>query len=352
MFKYIVGNVTPLTRKGTLPNFYSFLATRRFLSKTFKPIAFYSIVPLTESRVTTLRNVLEKDLSSLGVVGRIYIAPEQGVGGINCQMAVPADKIDSVKEFFDGFKSDFGTIEYSQGMQDTSHPNFNKLRVLVKKNLVSIRQHVTTQDLAVQPHHLTPEDWHTQLSQQKDEVFLLDMRNQYEYNVGHFDHAIKMDVDTFREGIHLLDQLVADKSKQKDIFMYCTGGIRCSVAGSYLRKKGYENVKMLKGGINAYGHYIKESTKNSLFKGKNFTFDGRRGEAITNHVLTQCYHCGSSCDHITNCVNTRCHLLFVQCEACKSKMKHTCSDHCHSVLEGKEEYQLDYDYHRQVAKAW
>lgn len=83
----------------------------------------------------TLRNVLEKDLSSLGVVGRIYIAPEQGVGGINCQMAVPTDKVDSVKEFFDGFKNDFGTIEYTQGMQDTSQPNFNKLRVLVKKNV-------------------------------------------------------------------------------------------------------------------------------------------------------------------------------------------------------------------------
>lgn len=164
--------------------------------------------------------------------------------------------------------------------------------------------------------------------------------------------------------------------------MYCTGGIRCSVAGTYLRKKGYENVKMvrtwvsynfsicitnpnflfffkLKGGITAYGHYIKEQERerehepsSSLFKGKNFTFDGRRGERITNDVLTSCYHCGSSCDHITNCVNTKCHLLFVQCDGCKNKMRHTCSDHCSKVIEGKEEYQLEYSYHRQVAKAW
>jgi UPF0176 protein len=74
----------------------------------------------------------------------------------------------------------------------------------------------------------------------------------------------------------------------------------------------------------------------SLFKGKNFTFDGRRGESITNDVLTTCYHCVSSCDVITSCVNAKCHLLFIQCESCKKKMHHTCSEHCQHVLEGKD----------------
>ncbi|KAI7893839.1 Rhodanese-like domain-containing protein [Mucor mucedo] len=357
MLKHIIQNVISISRNGKKtpqPSiYYNFPRRFLFTSQKFKPIAFYSIVALTETRVATLRNVLEKELSALGVVGRIYIAPEQGIGGINCQMAVPIEKLDTVKSYFDGFKNDFGQIEYNEGIEDTSSPNFSKLRVLVKNNLVSIRQHVTTQDLAVQPHHLTPEDWHSQLSQKNEDLFLLDMRNQYEYHFGHFKHAIKMDVDTFRDGIQLLDELVANRPKGDDIYMYCTGGIRCSVAGTYLKKKGYENVKMLKGGITAYGHYIKENQeKPSLFKGKNFTFDGRRGEPITNDVLTQCYHCGSSCDHVTNCVNNKCHLLFVQCETCKSKMKHTCSDHCHNVLKGIEEYKLDYDYHRQVAKAW
>lgn len=143
MLKYIRQDVIFFSRNGKKtpqPSFrYNF--TRRFLFTTqkFKPIAFYSIVALTETRVATLRNVLEKELSALGVVGRIYIAPEQGIGGINCQMAVPIEKLDTVKSYFDDFKNDFGQIEYNEGIEDTSSPNFSKLRVLVKNNVSQVK---------------------------------------------------------------------------------------------------------------------------------------------------------------------------------------------------------------------
>lgn len=176
-----------------------------------------------------------------------------------------------------------------------------------------------------------------------------------------------MNVDTFRDGVELLDELVENRPKDKDIYMYCTGGIRCSVVGPYLKNKGFEHVKMvkritsikmeemktkeiqLKGGISAYGKYIKEEPENSLFKGKNYVFDDRRTESITNDVLGRCYKCGSVSDHIINCKNNLCHLLFIQCDHCKSKIKSsTCSSHCQDVIEGKEEYKYDYDYHKQV----
>jgi UPF0176 protein len=142
MLRYIVQNVIPITGNGKRllqPSICNYF-TRRFLFTTqkFKPIAFYSIVALTEARVATLRNVLEKELSAFGVVGRIYIAPEQGIGGINCQMAVPIDKLDAVKSYFDDFKNEFGQIEYSEGIQDTSSPNFTKLRVLVKNSVSQV----------------------------------------------------------------------------------------------------------------------------------------------------------------------------------------------------------------------
>ncbi|CAO0792628.1 unnamed protein product [Mucor circinelloides] len=323
---------------------------RRCLS--YKPIAFYTIKPLTMPRVNELKSKFQSDLKKFDVKGRIYIAPESGIGGINCQMAVPTTQIQHVKSYFDNLH-DIGPIQFNDGILDTTQPNFSKLRVLIKRNLVAIRENecITTQDLELQPNHLTPQDWHKELASRKQDIFLLDMRNRYEFDVGHFDHAIKMNVDTFRQGMDLLDELTSDKPKDQEIYMYCTGGIRCSVAGAYLRNKGYQHVKMLEGGVTAYGHYVKDNVP-SLFKGKNFTFDGRRGEPITDHVLTQCYHCGEQCDHITNCANTQCHLLFVQCQHCKSKMHHTCSSHCQNVLHGKEEYKFDYDYHRQVSEAW
>ncbi|CAO3610834.1 unnamed protein product [Mucor fragilis] len=303
-------------------------------------------------RVQELKSKFQADLQKLDVKGRIYIAPESGIGGINCQMAVPTTQIRRVKSYFNDLH-DIGPIQFNEGILDTAQPSFSKLRVLIKRNLVAIRENecITTQDLELQPNHLTPQDWHKELAARKQDIFLLDMRNSYEFDVGHFDHAIKMDVDTFRDGMNLLDKLTSDKPKDKEIYMYCTGGIRCSVAGAYLRNKGYQRVKMLAGGVTAYGHYVKDSSSSSssLFKGKNFTFDGRRGEPITGHVLTKCYHCGDQCDHITNCANTKCHLLFVQCPHCKSKMHHTCSAHCQDVLHGKEEYRFDYDYHRQVS---
>ncbi|OAD02422.1 hypothetical protein MUCCIDRAFT_82810 [Mucor lusitanicus CBS 277.49] len=326
MFAILLSNVTLISP------FRGSRIARRCLS--YKPIAFYAIKPLTAPRVQELKSKLQADLKQFDVKGRIYIAPESGIGGINCQMAVPTAHIHQVKSYFDALH-DIGPIQFNHGILDTTQPNFSSLRVLVKRN----------------PNHLTPEDWHKKLASRKQDIFLLDMRNRYEFDVGHFDHAIKMNVDTFRQGMDLLDALTSDKPKDQEIYMYCTGGIRCSVAGAYLRKKGYQHVNMLEGGVTAYGHYVKDSVP-SLFKGKNFTFDGRRGEPITDHVLTQCFHCGDQCDHITNCANTKCHLLFVQCPHCKSKMQHTCSSHCQDVLHGKEEYKFDYDYHRQVSEAW
>jgi UPF0176 protein len=108
----------------------------RFLhSKSlFRPLAFYAIIPIAESRTAVLREMLERNLKDLGVVGRIYLAPANGIGGINCQMAVPIHQIDSVKAYFSTLESDFGKIEYNNGMQDTSKP-FSKLRVILKKNV-------------------------------------------------------------------------------------------------------------------------------------------------------------------------------------------------------------------------
>ncbi|KAI8149759.1 Rhodanese-like domain-containing protein [Fennellomyces sp. T-0311] len=318
---------------------------------SFRPIAFYSLVPIPLERVHVLRSLIEKRLSELGVLGRIYLAPEDGIGGINSQMAVPVGQIANMKKFFDELRADFGPIAFTEGLEELDVPCFRKLRVMIKKDLVGVKQSIKAGDL-VDPssHHLDPADWHKELSENGDKALLVDMRNHYEYDVGHFEHAVKLDVDTFREGLDELQKL-CKQQPEKTLYMYCTGGIRCDVTTSYLHQNGIDKFKMLKGGITSYGNYIRSSTEGpvrSLFRGKNFSFDDRRGERITDDVLTTCFQCGKPCDTLHNCANTRCHLLFVQCEACRIAMNKTCSELCSDVLAGRKTWDIEYDYHRQI----
>ncbi|KAG2227954.1 hypothetical protein INT45_011978 [Circinella minor] len=361
-------NVPITTTNRNIPKFSPTSQQQKYVvhdndaTQLYKPIAFYSLIPISQERVVILRDMIESRLSELGVVGRIYLAPEEGIGGINSQMAVPLSQMTLLKKFFNDLHDDFGAISFTEGIEELKEPCFRKLRVMIKKNLVGVRKSISASDL-IDPsnHHLDPASWHKQLNEKADKAFLVDMRNHYEYDMGHFEHAAKLDVDTFREGLDELQSMIKDQP-DKTLYMYCTGGIRCDVTASYLRKKGINDFKMLKGGITAYGNYIKslcnngnddddennDTTIRSLFRGKNFSFDDRRGERITDDVLTQCYQCGKSCDVLHNCANTRCHLLFVQCESCRQAMNKTCSDTCHDVLLGKEAWDVDYDYHRQI----
>ncbi|KAI9008942.1 Rhodanese-like domain-containing protein [Phycomyces nitens] len=326
--------------------FHSILAS----TPRFRPVAFYTIVPLSQDRIRELQSEIHSQLKKYNVLGRIYLAPEQGIGGINCQMAVPLGQLDTVKDFFQGIRefTQTGPIAFTEGIQDTLTPSFRNLRVAIKRNLVATKAVLQTKDLALQPDYLDPAVWHEQLADKGNKAFVLDMRNHYEYDIGHFEHAIKMDVDTFRDGLEVMDSLLETKPTDQDIYMYCTGGIRCSVAGSYLLQKGYKGVKMLKGGVSAYGHYVQKENKPSLFRGMNFTFDGRRGERITADVLSNCFHCNAPCDRLSNCSNTLCHLLFTQCDACQAKMDKTCSTKCKETIEGKVDWTDEYNYHNQI----
>ncbi|KAJ8659144.1 hypothetical protein O0I10_005183 [Lichtheimia ornata] len=314
----------------------------------YRPVSFYRLTPLSKERVEQLRKQIFDQLTTWGVVGRIYLAPEQGISGINCQIAAPIHMLPMVRQFFDGL--DMGQIEYTEGLEDLDTPCFRKLRVMIKKNLVAIKDVLPANEIEIQKEqHLDPEEWHRQLSEKGSDAILVDMRNHYEYDIGRFDHAIKMDVDTFREGLDELERMMLARP-DKEVYMYCTGGIRCTATSSYFANKGIgKNLKMLKGGITAYGQYIRQNPKEqSLFRGKNFTFDDRRGERVTHDVLARCFQCGAPCDVLHNCANTQCHLLFVQCDVCRTRMNKTCSDLCRQVLEGKRTWNMEYDYHRQI----
>jgi len=159
-------------------------------------------------------------------------------------------------------------------------------------------------------------------------TIVVDFRNHYESEIGHFKGAITPDVETFRESLPIINEQLKDFKEEKNLVMYCTGGIRCEKASAYFKHQGFKNVFQLEGGIIQYAKQIKEENLESKFIGKNFVFDNRLGERITDDIVSQCHQCGKPCDNHTNCFNDSCHLLFIQCDECKETMENCCSSEC------------------------
>jgi UPF0176 protein len=158
------------------------------------------------------------------------------------------------------------------------------------------------------------------------------MRNHYESEVGHFENAVLPKADTFKEELNeVLD--ILGENKDRKVLMYCTGGIRCEKASAWLRHHGFNDVSQLHGGIIEYARQIKTKQIPSKFIGKNFVFDERLGERITDDVIATCHQCGAISDTHVNCANTDCHVLFIQCDSCAQKMEHCCSDECRDWMQ-------------------
>ena len=170
-------------------------------------------------------------------------------------------------------------------------------------------------------------------------TLLIDFRNHYESEVGHFKGAILPDVDTFRESLPHIEQTILKGNEERNIIMYCTGGIRCEKASAYFKHKGFKNVHQLEGGIIKYANDVKDQGIQNKYIGKNFVFDERRGERITNDIISVCHLCGEPADTHTNCANSACHLLFIQCEKCKKELDNCCSKECQTIFKLPEEEQ-------------
>ncbi|KAL1919432.1 uncharacterized protein VTP21DRAFT_2125 [Calcarisporiella thermophila] len=324
-------HILPLQRIHGESNPYKCVDHCRFTSTVTAPlkhdyrnISFYQFASLPADILPSLRLQMLSDLESMGVVGRIYIAEE----GINAQISCPTLAVEKLREYCDGALAKyFDNLVFNYA---TSHEKaFKKLHVRVRHQVVADGLAQGSYDIKKQPIYLNPEQWHKEIKSSHEKgrkPILIDMRNQYESDIGHFEGAIRPKVATFRDGIKAMEEICKGKEGE-EIYMYCTGGIRCSKAGAILRSKGFENVRMLRGGITAYGNYVRSQPGlQSLYHGKNFTFDKRLGEPITDEVLGRCYSCGAPCDVMSNCRNAACNLLFVQCDACKQRLSHTCGE--------------------------
>ncbi|MCC6462477.1 MAG: rhodanese-related sulfurtransferase [Saprospiraceae bacterium] len=289
-------------------------------------ISFYRYVTLHNPRF--FRDHFYGLLSEVGVLGRIYVARE----GINAQISVPETQ-------FEAYKAAMDSISFLQGIRlniaiDDDGKSFFALIIKVREKIVADGIDDPAFDPSQFGEHLKAEAFNA-LTDHPDTI-LVDMRNHYESEVGHFEGAITPEVATFREELPYVADLLAD-AKDKNIVMYCTGGIRCEKASAYMRYRGFTNVFQLEGGIIEYARQVKAQGLRNKFVGKNFVFDERLGERISDKVIAQCHQCGAPCDDHTNCANEYCHILFLQCPACQARYEGCCSDTCRDFRHLPEE---------------
>jgi UPF0176 protein len=249
------------------------------------------------------------------------------VEGINAQMSIPETHWD---EYVQLLYADprFKDVPFKYAVEDDGK-SFYKLAVKVREKIVADGLADFTFDVTNVGQHLTAKEWNAKM--QDPEAIVVDMRNHYESEIGHFENAICPDVDTFREELPLVKELLEDK-KDRPLLLYCTGGIRCEKASAYFKHHGFENVSQLYGGVIEYAKQVKEEGLENKFRGKNFVFDERLGETIGEEIISQCHQCGVLCDTHTNCANDDCHLLFIQCEACKVKQEGCCTQACIDII--------------------
>ena len=306
-------------------------------------VSFYRYQHIQDPKA--FRDELYQGLDSLNILGRIYVAPE----GINAQISVPEPSMDPFKTFINGI-SFLNGVRLNTAIQNDGK-SFFKLKILVRKKIVADGLDDSTFDVTATGQHVNAKKFN-ELAEDKNTI-IVDMRNHYESEVGHFKNAICPDVDTFRQELQLVQDLMKEQ-KDKNLLMYCTGGIRCEKASAWMRHQGFKNVFQLEGGIIEYTRQVKDQGLDNKFIGKNFVFDERLGERISDDIIAVCHQCGKPCDDHTNCKNDGCHLLFIQCEACAKEFNTCCSQECKDIIalpvEAQKEIRKGINKGRQVFK--
>ena len=303
-------------------------------------ISFYEYHNIED--VQRFRDQLFIAWDALEVLGRIYVADE----GINAQLSVPAEN-------FNAFKSHLDSIDWLNGVRlniavEQYNKSFLKLKVKVRKKILADGLDDHSFDVTDKGIHLKADDFNKVIAE--DDTILIDMRNHYETEIGHFEGAITPDVDTFRESLDLIEEHLKDHKEDKKLVMYCTGGIRCEKASAYFKHKGFKQVFQLEGGIINYARQVESEDLDNKFIGKNFVFDHRKAERISDEIISNCHQCGEPCDTHIDCANEACHLLFIQCESCAEKYNKCCSEACSEIAALPEDVQKEMRKGKKVHK--
>ena len=291
------------------------LANENFSRKT---LSFYRYVKIADPKA--MRDRLFDKFEELKCLGRIYVAHE----GINAQMNVPEQNWSAFDDFIQSI-GEFRGVPYKLAVEEKGTSSFIKLIVKVREKIVADGLDDKTFDPADTGKYATAKDVNNMIDRG---VTVIDMRNFYEAMMGHFKGAKIMDVDTFREQLMKVHDMFREK-KDEEVLLYCTGGIRCEKASAWMKHNGFKNVQHIKGGIIDYARQVKELGLENKFLGKNFVFDERLGERVGDEIISYCQICEKTkSDEYIHCKNLLCHVLFICCADCTTKLKGYCSGLC------------------------
>jgi UPF0176 protein len=293
-------------------------------------LSFYRYTPLVDPQV--FRDTLFATFQQLGVFGRIYVAAE----GINAQLSVPRSNFNAFRDHLYSLPGLDG-VRLNIAVEDDGK-SFWVLKIKVRDKVVADGIDDPNFNMENRGKYVDAATFNV-LAEDPDTI-VVDMRNHYEYEVGHFENAIEIPSDTFRDQLPMAAALLKD-AKDKNIIMYCTGGIRCEKASAFMLHKGFANVYHLEGGIINYANQVAgDPNLKNKFRGKNFVFDNRLGERITGEIISHCHQCSTLADTHVNCANAACHLLFIQCSQCATEFEGCCSAACRDFIHLPEEEQV------------
>ena len=319
------------------------LLKKELKAETFKRItcSFYRYTEISD--VQSFRDRLYRDLSKINVFGRVYVAEE----GVNAQISCPDHQWGAFRKKLNSYEY-LSNVPVKRAVKDGQ--SFYKLTVKIKDQIVAYDVEAAEYDMGNVGRHLNASKFNQKLEQ--NNVVAVDMRNYYESEVGRFKNALIPDVDTSRELLPEVKKMLKGH-EEDEILLYCTGGIRCEKASAYLIKNGFDNVSQLDGGIIQYAHEIEKNGLKSKFIGKNFVFDDRMGESITDDIIGSCHQCEKPSDTHIDCGNDACHILFIQCDDCNVVYNGCCSKECmeFASLPIEEQRILRKDPSRVVSKA-
>jgi UPF0176 protein len=287
------------------------------MNKDYRVLLFYKYVQIDQAE-----EYVEEHLAFCkehNLKGRILIA-EEGING------TLSGSVDETQQYMDMMHADerFADMFFKIDVA-TEHP-FKKMHVRLRPELVTLRLDENHDPNQVGGKHLKPAEWREAM--QQDDVIILDARNDYEYDVGHFRGAIRPDIQNFRDLPEWVQENLADQ-KDKKILTYCTGGIRCEKFTGWMVNQGFEDVNQLDGGIVTYGQ--DEETKGELWDGQCYVFDGRLTVPINqkDHVVVgRDYFTGEPCERYVNCASPECNKQIIKSEENEHKYLRGCSHEC------------------------
>lgn len=307
-------------------------AKEALLAEQFKRItvSFYNYFKIDNP--IDFRDVLYAKFDELKVLGRVYLAEE----GINAQISLPEGNFDDFRNFLYSFNQLNG-VRLNVAVDDDGK-SFYVLKVKVRDKIVADGIDDPNFNIENRGKYLNAAQFN-ELIEKNPDALVLDMRNHYEFEVGHFNSAIEVPSDTFREQLPMAIE-IAKGHENKPVVMYCTGGIRCEKASAWMLHNGFKDVYHIEGGIIKYANDVKKLGLENKFIGKNFVFDDRLGEKISDDIIAHCHQCGVLFDTHRNCANDACHLLFIQCDNCAATYEGCCSVECQEVIHLPEEEQI------------